>query len=415
MYCNNCGNEIVQPNAKFCNNCGCSLGQQVSENEQGTPFNDLYHTVYLPGSFRLLAKRITLFVFLPLVIAAMLILGMIEPIYFDVAPVEMVIVPCVIFIILGVLTYLVRWILVFVLIYRCWAILREGTPRSSPGMAVGLMFVPLFNFYWQFVATVGLADDMNQYRNRFGLTHVKPVSLELPVIICFLTILSLIPPYTGFIACVSVLVSVTIALLWIPFSFSLARVADAIQEDRLKNNFIAITPEKLKLAKQQRPWGIKTTLATLLVVISTFVVTFGLNAYHHVQYVNASLFYAADVWVKEEGTSVVKAQRAISWGANVNAKDDNGQTPLYKANKGHAGITMTKFLIDKGADINTKDDDGNTPLHIAAKQTGDDSLEVVKYLIKKGAKVNAKNNNGKTPLELAFDGKIREVLKEAEE
>ncbi|MDR0609100.1 MAG: ankyrin repeat domain-containing protein [Planctomycetaceae bacterium] len=410
MYCNNCGNEVVQPDAKFCDNCGCGLGQQVSENENKnhppiTPntskFHDPYHTVYWPDSFRLLAKRITLFAFLPLVIAAMLILGMIEPIYFDVDPVEKVIVPCVIFIILGVLTYMVRCILIFVLIYRCWAILREGNPRSSPGMAVGLMFVPLFNFYWMFVATVGLAKDMNQYRNRFGLTHVKPVSVGLPITICILVILSIIP-FIGYIVLIN-------ELLWILFTFSLARVADAIQEYRLKNNFIAIAPEKLKLAKQQRLWGIKTTVATILVVISTFVVTFGLNACYHVQYVNASLFAAN--WDDD----VVQAQRAIDWGANVNAKNDDGQTPLHKAVRWTGSFTMTKILIDKGADINTKDDDGNTPLHIAAKGTGDDALIIVKYLIKKGAKVNAKNDDDETPQDLAYDDEIREVLKEAEE
>jgi hypothetical protein len=39
MYCNNCGNEIVQADATSCNNCGCRLGQQVaSENENKNHF-----------------------------------------------------------------------------------------------------------------------------------------------------------------------------------------------------------------------------------------------------------------------------------------------------------------------------------------------------------------------------------------
>jgi len=58
-----------------------------------------------------------------------------------------------------------------------------------------------------------------------------------------------------------------------------------------------------------------------------------------------------------------------------------------------------ELALKLGANINQKDQMGNTPLHWAAKEG---HLEVVKYLIKHGAKINEKNKNGDTPLSLAF-------------
>src|SRR5688572_19301652 len=37
-----------------------------------------------------------------------------------------------------------------VMIYKMWAALPPSHARTSPGKAVGLLFVPLFNIYWMF-------------------------------------------------------------------------------------------------------------------------------------------------------------------------------------------------------------------------------------------------------------------------
>ena len=34
-----------------------------------------------------------------------------------------------------------------IFIYRMWASIQDGQTRPTPGLAVGLLFVPLFNFY----------------------------------------------------------------------------------------------------------------------------------------------------------------------------------------------------------------------------------------------------------------------------
>ena len=65
--------------------------------------------------------------------------------------------------------------------------------------------------------------------------------------------------------------------------------------------------------------------------------------------------------------TLARAERLIATGADVNAKDHVGGTPLGRAvNQGREA--MVKLLIDSGADVNIKDDSGWTPLHIAVRR-----------------------------------------------
>lgn len=75
--------------------------------------------------------------------------------------------------------------------YRCWNIIQDGYARTTPGKAVGFMFIPLFNLIWQFTFYHGLAADMNSYMKRHNI-FVKRCSQGLPLTIC---ILNLIFPY----------------------------------------------------------------------------------------------------------------------------------------------------------------------------------------------------------------------------
>lgn len=56
-------------------------------------------------------------------------------------------------------------------------------------------------------------------------------------------------------------------------------------------------------------------------------------------------------------------------------------------------------LLKHGADINAKNKQGNTPLHVAINQRS--SIAVIKMLLKHKAKVNALNNEDRTPLHVA--------------
>ena len=77
-------------------------------------------------------------------------------------------------------------------------------------------------------------------------------------------------------------------------------------------------------------------------------------------------------------------------------KDNEGSTPLHVAVKTTRTDAETiGLLIGNGADVNAKDMIGNTPLNFAASEG---YQEIVKLLISKGANVNTIANNGKTPL-----------------
>ena len=84
----------------------------------------------------------------------------------------------------------------------------------------------------------------------------------------------------------------------------------------------------------------------------------------------------------------------LTAGADVNAKNDSGLTPLHYAESKE----IAEILITAGADVNAGDK--ITPLHYAA-QYGE--MEIVELLISKGADVNAQSFVGMTPLREAAD------------
>ena len=85
-------------------------------------------------------------------------------------------------------------------------------------------------------------------------------------------------------------------------------------------------------------------------------------------------------------------------GAAVNAKGEYGRTPLHFAAFGNAVETAT-LLLERGAAVNAKDDlTGNTPLHNAAAFS---SVATATLLLERGAAVNAKDKYGETPLHSA--------------
>jgi len=89
----------------------------------------------------------------------------------------------------------------------------------------------------------------------------------------------------------------------------------------------------------------------------------------------------------------------LARGANVRARDASGQTPLHRST-GSGANYVPKMLVAKGADVKAKDKLGNTVIHHAA---GVWHLKegLLEFLVSKGADVNSRNNNGGTPLHAA--------------
>jgi ankyrin repeat protein len=88
-------------------------------------------------------------------------------------------------------------------------------------------------------------------------------------------------------------------------------------------------------------------------------------------------------------------------GADINAKDDLGWTPLVWALRRTPEVIT--ILLNAGADINSQDKLGQTPLINAARTS--QNPEVVTILLRAGADAKAKDNAGKTAFNYAKDNK----------
>ena len=100
--------------------------------------------------------------------------------------------------------------------------------------------------------------------------------------------------------------------------------------------------------------------------------------------------------------NIEAVKQHLAAGTEVNAKDEDGWTPLHLA--AMAGHKETaELLIAKGADVNAKESGlGTAPLHRAAFRGHE---AIVELLIAEGADVNAKIKlgglKGQTPLDIA--------------
>ncbi len=94
------------------------------------------------------------------------------------------------------------------------------------------------------------------------------------------------------------------------------------------------------------------------------------------------------------------AKLLINAGANVNAKDSDGNTPLHDSRS----VGIANLLIGAGSDIHANNQNDQTPLHTCS------DADIAKALIDAGANVNAKDHEGNTPLHSNWGAKIAKVL-----
>ncbi len=87
------------------------------------------------------------------------------------------------------------------------------------------------------------------------------------------------------------------------------------------------------------------------------------------------------------------AQALIDGGADVDARDAEGRSPLHVA----IGLSApyVQALLKKGANVNAIDLRGRMPLHSLAPSA---VADVIRLLLEAGAKLDARDKDGKTPL-----------------
>jgi ankyrin repeat protein len=89
-----------------------------------------------------------------------------------------------------------------------------------------------------------------------------------------------------------------------------------------------------------------------------------------------------------------KAKFFVAQGADVNAKNINGNTALKLAVQNEQ-VVLVEFLLNKGVRVNDKNSDGETALFPAATLG---NLKIAKLLINKKININARAKDGTTAL-----------------
>lgn len=100
-------------------------------------------------------------------------------------------------IIVGIATMIISYVYGCKLFHRLWTIIPVQHRKTTPGKAVGFLFIPFFNLYWVFVAYYGLAKALNAHMQRNGIQG--PRVEEGTVMTCIILGLCSIIPYVGII------------------------------------------------------------------------------------------------------------------------------------------------------------------------------------------------------------------------
>ncbi len=104
------------------------------------------------------------------------------------------------------------------------------------------------------------------------------------------------------------------------------------------------------------------------------------------------LIYAAESGNPDVVREILRYRPALE------ARDHQGKTAMFAAgeyrnnDKDGARVEIVRLLAAAGADVNARDNDGNTPLHETFL------TDVEEELLKLGADVNARNQDGETPI-----------------
>jgi ankyrin repeat protein len=108
--------------------------------------------------------------------------------------------------------------------------------------------------------------------------------------------------------------------------------------------------------------------------------------------------------IKDGGDILNLVLLLLKHDAAANSRDVNNETPLHLAIERNR-CKLAEILLEHDADADAENIDGETPLHTLSEsdsiKDGGDILNLVLLLLKHGAAVNSRSKNGRTPLHLA--------------
>jgi ankyrin repeat protein len=135
------------------------------------------------------------------------------------------------------------------------------------------------------------------------------------------------------------------------------------------------------------------------------------------------LHYAADGYIDGPGWDAKRQVKTICClldaGAEVNAPDKNGATPLHRAVRTRCAAAV-RCLLEAGSDPTLKNRPGSTPFHLAVQNTGrggsgSDAAraaqrQIIAVFLSFGVSTELKDSRGKTVSDWARSSSIQEML-----
>lgn len=116
----------------------------------------------------------------------------------------------------------------------------------------------------------------------------------------------------------------------------------------------------------------------------------------------------AEVFTSVRSGSTENVKRLLGL-QRASARDTTefGISLLHSASNSR-NLELVRLLIQEGADVNAQDEDGDSPLHSAMMRP--DNYDVARTLIENGADVSSRAVDGKTPLHTFFNTTVSHVL-----
>jgi len=114
----------------------------------------------------------------------------------------------------SMLPFVYTAVVFYVLWYKAWQSVQDGHVRTTPCRAVGFMFIPFFNLYWQFRAIWGFARDYNAFVVRHRIS-APDLNEGLFLAFCILSVASFLigwVPFVGYVIVLALMVLIVIIL-----------------------------------------------------------------------------------------------------------------------------------------------------------------------------------------------------------